>query len=212
VVGVADLDFDDELGELKSINNLIYTEHSDLIADVFNCSESTNRVLHAHCDPARLTQHLNMLKMSAHEVILQIAFPVSALRFVSRRDELRLAMRDFPVQEVVDRTTGRTDLQKLVKVASAKSGLSLDEDEVVARLQLALRAYQDDLGRRCCGHDIISVFALLLRKQWSRTNVGKDGLRRAFASAFSCQDFRATRLYARIRAWCLANGTIVWAC
>jgi hypothetical protein len=214
VLALVDKDFDFEIGMEISSPNLIYVDYADLDTTVFLADGVACRVLHPFSDRRTREAHLTSCGASDEvSVIVRAALPVSMLRFISIREDLQLRLRGFPIHEVVDLETGTTDIERLLSLAAARSGLTLN-DLLYWREEIMGLSEAVSINRwKASGHDLHATAAYLVRAAWGGpAGIGADVLSRAFRVGFGCEELSRTDFFQLVDAWAARRRFRAWNC
>jgi hypothetical protein len=214
VVGVLDQDYDHMIGPLPYAN-IVYVDAHDMDALVLYSPSVLSRVCAELADQESISIHLSRVRASTvRELAERLSWPVSLLRSISIREDLRLNMRDFPIGEVVDVQAGLVDFEKLVRIAVGRSS----GHRVADVLELTAKLRRESNGRmrgryEINGHDAHAVLALVAKRAWSSpARPGADLVARLCRAAFSCAQLMVTRLYEALASWGDQRGIAVWSC
>lgn len=211
VLGVVDGDLDAQLGLASGNPNVVTTDLYDLEATIFFAPGLAERISAAHFDREAVRAHATATGSSLPDIVTGLAFPLGLLRLISRRDDLNLSLREFPVGEVLSADCKAMDLPALVNLAIRRSkAATVSEGELLGRLQTELTTMPAST-ELCCGHDIVSVFSTLGRRLFA-SNSGVVQMHKSLRAAFDCASLGATRLYSDVQRWAASNSTKIWAC
>lgn len=97
-------------------------------------------------------------------ILLEAGTPIGLLRLISMRGDIGLKFEDLTYIDFLDRDKLTIDVRKLIQTTKNKSGKhSLSETDLlddIKRLEMA----GHDPWHMCCGHDLLNVLAVGLRK------------------------------------------------
>ena len=125
------------------------------------------------------------------------------------RGDIGLKFEDLTYIDFLDRDKLTIDVRKLIQTTKNKSGKhSLSETDLlddIKRLEMA----GHDPWHMCCGHDLLNVLAVGLRKALGSHNpseVTPAILERSLRLAFDPLWFRQAKLYRNITLWEAAHN------
>jgi hypothetical protein len=181
----------------------VKTDDYDMDATVFFAGSVCNRVVHAHCSRDQVRNFLSIHNMrSPVDAVTRMALPLGMLRKLSHDNGWGLRVADLPVDEIVAPDTITIDLDRMARksfeMSKAPRISQSDLGVVVAQVRAKIEACRD-VRSFCCGHDLNSCLAYLMRTQWSG-NVGRRALERAMRAAYSCGEFSRASFFGGISA------------
>lgn len=203
VLAILDADFMILEGAVPVDPAVLLTDLHDLEA-MLVASPALERVLqeYGHAEEGAQTTHAVRLRL------IDLGRPLGYLRWLSHRERLGLLFDGMSFDRFVNVKTlelRRDSLLAELQTRSRKG--ALDGDDIWTRVE-ALARDEHDPWHVCCGHDLVALLALGLRRVWG-TNldaaVPADGLERSLRLAYQATDFGGTQLYARLRAWEATN-------
>lgn len=209
IVGICDRDWDGIVADEVGSDNIVYTDLYDLDSTIIVGTEITAKVAYVYGDHERVIEHCNDLGVDGPvDVAVRLASMVGYLRLASHKAGLGLALRGFPMHEVIhhDGSLSREKLLTLVILRSPECDVSQ------VRLEQLLAA-EEATGvppeRVCNGHDLGAVLASLCRSRWGGSTVGASQLLTTMRVAVNCASLRTLSLYDDIIRWELENGVVV---
>ncbi|MFE7941360.1 hypothetical protein ACFU46_28905 [Streptomyces griseoincarnatus] len=211
VYSILDRDWLDLIpGDLED-ERIVHTDHYDLDMCVFFLPGVYISVASSFCIKGGYrVGGVGCSEVDIREACLKLAFPVGMLRFISERDKLKLRMRDFPLHEVVDRSSMSVNLDLLISTAIGRSKkASIDPQSVKASLVTEM-ARISDTARYCSGHDVARAFTILAKERWS-TTVSADSVERTARAAVSWERFRELSVYKDSSQWFAGRAEMIWA-
>jgi hypothetical protein len=199
VIAIVDKDFDELNGTLPTLPNLFFTDTHDLETLLLQ-SPAFEKLLNALVSEDKLAR----FGQDPREVLLISGSVIGYLRWVSLQDTIHLKFEGINFSKFVDEVTLKINEAKLieeVKNKSQKPGIN------TAELQDRLEKQKNDshdLWQICCGHDLISILAIGLRKaigskRSNETTV--DSLELNLLLAYEQVYFQKTQLYGTIALW-----------
>lgn len=224
VVGIVDRDFWSlDEGRPPALAGLMLTDGRDLESMVLR-SPALARLLDGYGSEEKL-QALRRRGQSAEQLLVAAGVQIGLLRWLNERERrasaddaddeqaltrdgtrLRLDFNRLDFAKWTDKSTLVVDEQRLIRAIASHSRQALHEDRVTHALA-ALRArasveeYDDwDL---CCGHDLIELLKLGLRKLFGTCSTSRvDGLERVLLqSVYHEAEFMQSSLWATLKQW-----------
>ncbi|WP_330330402.1 hypothetical protein OHS33_12135 [Streptomyces sp. NBC_00536] len=197
----------------EALDRISYTDDYDLDACVFYSESVCEGVASAFADLSVYEVGKNGCReVDIHDRCQSLAFPIGLLRFISARDSLALALRDFPISAAIDRATLKIDVSKIIKIALSKSDGScpLTEDEIL-QIYFAEVEKVRHPRRYCSGHDLAKAFAYLLKSHWgASSNVGADIVERSSRAAMSLELLKRLDTHSNVERAAASLGVRVW--
>jgi Protein of unknown function (DUF4435) len=199
VIAIVDRDFDELNGTLPTLPNLFFTDTHDLETLLLQ-SPALEKLLNEFASEDKLARFGQNLR----EVLLISGSAIGYLLWVSLQDAMHLKFEGIDFPKFVDEVTLKINEAKLieeVKNKSQKPGIN------TADLQERLEQQKNsshDLWQICCGHDLISILAVGLRKAIGSKKpqeVTADILERSLRLAYEQVYFQKTQLYGAIALW-----------
>lgn len=212
VVGLVDADLGAVDGCDDEYDDLFFSELYDLDADVFAMPMVARRFAAAQFDRAELAASLPHVQPDGLGVFfLRLAAPLGVLRYISCRDHLGLALRDFPIEAVFDVSGIQLDLNRLISLAAAKSaGVSIDQAEIARALTELLQSAESGLERYASGHDACAIAAVLGRRRLGGSKLTREAAERALRSSMGCAEFALLKVVRDLDAWARREGRSLW--
>ncbi|MGC8541538.1 MAG: hypothetical protein ACP5QA_13045 [Phycisphaerae bacterium] len=203
VFGIMDADFCRLDGSCPSVDNLFFTDYHDLeVGLVF--SNAFSKVVRELGSEEKLKRAMGDGGVDAlREALLKAAAPLGALRWVSLLSSYALNFEKIEFSKFVDDallTGDTTRMCNLVCQRSGKHGLLQDTLSGVA----AVFEGNPDQKQLCCGHDMVEVMGLALRKCWGtrdKSDVSEEVLSRSLRLAYGKPEFTGTLLYKALKNW-----------
>ncbi|MEW2475514.1 MULTISPECIES: DUF4435 domain-containing protein [Micromonospora] len=212
VLGIADRDWEGVRAAAVRIPNIIYTDFYDIDATALFSGNVCQRVVSSHCDGRTAESQLAAAgQTDPLAVVVAIASEVGLLRLLNMENQWGIKIRDFPTHDVIDTASLQVSRTRLAIIAAGRSRGAVRADKVAAELSAwTWGAY----NRRdfCSGHDLISALSFIMKNLWGGKHVGSETAGRAIRAAFSCTEFKATKLYAEVKNWGATRGVSIWCC
>lgn len=199
VLAIVDADFDRLATPSYRSSNLLYTDAHDLETMLIN-SPAFDKVLSEFGSKEKILQFNRDIRLA----LLESSISVGYLLWISQDDELNLTFEGISFSKFVDEQNLQVDELKLIREVKNKSQAFTLKDE---DLQLRLKNQKNDSHdpwQVCCGHDLVEVLSLSLRKTIGSnkaSDVDPDRLERYLRLAYEEVYFRNTQLYSSIRNW-----------
>jgi Protein of unknown function (DUF4435) len=136
--------------------------------------------------------------------LLESGISVGYLRWISIQNGLNLTFEGITFSKFMDEQTLQTNEPQMIQEVKNKSqAFSLDSEKVQQQLT-TLKVNRHDPWQVCCGHDLVEILSLGLRKAIGSaraTDVEPSSLERNLRLAYEEAYFDKTQLYSDIRAW-----------
>ena len=146
------------------------------------------------------------------DILLASCLPLGYLRWISLREKLSLKFEDLDFTQFIQKETLSIDQPRFVQTVKNKSqGCHVTQTQLAASLT-AIRNIDHDPWHVCCGHDLVSILSIGLRKAigtLSSSDSNPDILARSLRLAIESSHFYKTNLYVSIQAWEKANTPFV---
>lgn len=201
-LALVDADYDLLEGKAPPSANCIFTDFRDLVVVLF-CSRALERLLIERGSPAKITAFETHVGKPVRDAILERATPIGYLRWLNRRDGLNLVFEDLKVAKALDRETLNLDFDRITQVVAQRSPGSQDPIWLIEQVNV-LTDPAHDPRHVCCGHDVVSILGVGLRKvigSQRAIHTEIDVLERDLRLAFDRDCFEKTTIHAHIRAW-----------
>lgn len=195
VLAIVDADFD-RLETLSYNPNLLRTDSHDLETMLLN-SFALDKVI------AEFGSEEKIIKFGrdVRTVLLEACMSLGYLRWISQRDELNLTFNGITFSKFIDEQTLQINEFKLIQEVKNKSqAFSLQNEELQQRLTNE-KSGNYDPWQVCCGHDLVEILSLGLRKAIGSFKVDRDSLERNLRLAYKEAYFYKTQIYLDIRIW-----------
>jgi hypothetical protein len=132
------------------------------------------------------------------------AAPLGCLRLISLQRRLDLKFEGLRFLRFVDSKDLTIDVEKMIReVVNNSQKHSLDQAELAAGVGREEK-HGHDCWQISCGHDIVEILSLALRKSLSGKNTGDvapDVLERCLRLAYDAADLTNTHLYREVVDW-----------
>lgn len=200
---VIDADFWRLQGISLNNDNLLVTDSHDLETMIL-ASPALEKLLREHGSKQKLD---NLQKQSGKDVrtnLLEWGREIGGLRFISIRESLRLSFEEMNFGRFITLETllvNRSDLVKYILQRSRRYDLS--EQEIIEKIDQVVNE-NHNLWDLCCGHDLVNVLSMGLRKLIGTNNahdVKPEILEKDLRLAYEFFHFIETELYQSIMDW-----------
>ncbi len=211
VLAIVDADFDVLENKFPSNQNLLFTDTHDLETMILTTS-ALEKVLGEFGSEEKIGQVTQSTGKDVRALLLASGMLIGYLRWISLREGLSLTFEGLNFADFINQETLRISEQSFIKAVKDKSGRHNIPD---ARLKVSIQSVKEDTHdpwHVCCGHDLMCILSLGLRKAigtWNTNDVKLDTLERSLRLAFERSHFYKTQLYASIQQWEKANTPFV---
>jgi hypothetical protein len=203
VLGIVDADADRLAAEIPLQENVFWTDLHDLECMILN-SRAFDRVLDEFGTEERIAKFTEKRSPLVARELAVSAVPVGCLRLLSIRDGLALKFEGITFSRFVKTPEIQIDVSKLVReVTNNSQKHHLNQQEIAGAVVHAMQQNHDP-WQISCGHDIVELLSLALRKTFcaeSSGEVAPERLERSLRLAYSAADLRNTRLFRAVRQW-----------
>ncbi len=217
VVAILDADF--WIVENRQIpsENILLTDTHDLEIMILK-SPAFDKLLDELASVDKLAR-FSKERSSVRDALLEMGQFLGFLRWVSQKDAYSLNFNDLDFTKIVTiKTFALVSDEEIVRVVKnntiAKSPPEQRGEKYALDEQTILRGVRDlqtgcyDLWHICCGHDLICILSIALRRVLASHNtkeVAPGILERELRLAYESSYFAQTHLYQAIRAWEVSN-------
>ena len=168
---IVDADFSNITGEDIPEENILRTDLHDLECMILN-SPAFDRVLEELGSDKRVASFATTTPLIARQLATN-AIPLGCLRLHSLQQEMGLKFEGLTFGKFVEPSDLRIDLAKMVRnVVDNSQKHRLDQTDLVKQI-----ADEEQKGHDCwqisCGHDIVGILSVALRKKFSGKNSGE---------------------------------------
>ncbi|NNM85336.1 MAG: DUF4435 domain-containing protein [Phycisphaerales bacterium] len=203
VFGIMDADFCRLDGNCSSTDNLFLTDYHDLEVELL-FSGAFSKALDELGSEEKLKQATGDKGVDAlREVLLGAAAPLGALRWLNKLNSYRLDFEKIDFSKFIDATSLVGDTTRMCNLVCQRSEQYNLIQSTPTEVAIVLDGNPDQ-KQLCCGHDMVEVMGLTLRKCWGSKNasdVSEERLSQSLRLAYSKEDFTATLLYQALRNW-----------
>ena len=203
ILVIVDADFWVLEGKQPARSNLLLTDTHDLETMIL-ASPALDKFLAEYGSPTKIEALTSQRGQAVREMLIESGTPIGYLRWVSLQDNLALKFEDLSFSKFVDDRTLAVDEAKMIKTVKDHSQTPrLDERELQNRMT-KLKNNTHDLWHVCCGHDLICILSIGLRKvlgSHSSYSIQPQVIETMLRLAYEWVYFQVTRLYQSIKAW-----------
>jgi Protein of unknown function (DUF4435) len=199
VYGFIDRDYIPELYPQINIENIVQTDYRDLEISMFE-SEALHKILVELGSELKMpykedkTIHLDHVKQRVYEVA---AF-IGRIRFFCLKNALQISLTGLDYSKFIDSNNLSIDCNKFIAQLNSKSNVKISLEQVKYAQNIVLPNTLTDFKFLCCGHDVIEIFGISLRRLWGTNNSGdvdKMKLESHFRIGYSNAEFENTNMY-----------------
>jgi hypothetical protein len=199
ILGIVDADFDRLEKSASNSPNLLRTDTHDLETMLIN-SPALDKVIAEFGSEDKIAKFGKDVRTTLVEAGISIGY----LRWISQCDGLNLTFNGIKFGNFIDEKSLSINELALIKEVKNKSqALSLNDRDIQQRMTKQ-KNDSHDRWQVCCGHDLVDILSLGLRKAigtMKPTDVGSDSLERSLRLAYEEAYFQQTQLYSDIQKW-----------
>lgn len=199
VLAIVDADFDRLEASLDRSPNLLRTDTHDLETMLINSPALEKTIAEFGSE-----EKIKKLDRDIRTILLEVGVSIGYLRWISLTEELNLTFEGIKFIKFLDeKTLVFNELELIQEVKKKSQNFSLSDEAL--QQQLTLQKDNDrDPWQVCCGHDLVEILSLCLRKAIGSNNlteVKPDCLERSVRLAYEESYFSQTQLYLEICIW-----------
>jgi Protein of unknown function (DUF4435) len=196
VLAIVDADFDRLENSVYEGVNLLYTDTQDLETMLID-SPALDKVIAEFGSEEKIAK----LQLDVRISLVEAGRSIGYLRWISQCDRLNLTFSDLKFSKFIDdKTLQMNELDLIQEVKNKSQAFSVKTEYLQQRI-----ADEKNKGfnpwQVCCGHDLVEILALGLRKAIGTMSVDVDSLERNLRLAYEEVYFRKTQLWVNIRQW-----------
>ncbi len=209
ILAIVDADFWRVEGLPDLPDNILVSDTHDVEGMLFN-SNAFSRVVSEYCSPRKIIGYDNL-----KDFFYSKSSMIGIFRLISQRNNFHFVFHELNYQKFTNKSTLEIDIDKMVRYVqditqqnAAKHNYELDlpQDAEIITLINQVMENEEDLDKLelSCGHDLLGLFALSLRKLFAtlQASIAENGnIHRLFRLAYSINDFVLTNLYQEIEQW-----------
>jgi hypothetical protein len=159
VLAIVDADFDRLQNTPHKSPNLLLTDTHDLETMLIQ-SPALQKVVREFGSEEKITQ----LNRDIREVLISVGITIGYLRYISQSDELNLTFEGITFSKFIDEKNWQFNQLKLIQEIKNKSQAFYLKDEDLEKRLITEKSNNHDPWQVCCGHDLVEVLSLGLRK------------------------------------------------
>jgi hypothetical protein len=199
VLAIVDADFDHLEVSLHSTSNLLRTDTHDLETMLLQ-SSALDKVIAEFGSEEKVAR----FGRDVRAALLEAGMPIGYLLWISQLDKLSLTFDGIIFSRFIDEQTLQIDEAKFIQEVKNKSqAFALKSEDLQKRL-MNQRKDNHDPWQVCCGHDLVEILSLGLRKAIGSARASdvepsslERNLRLAYEEAYFCK----TQIYLSVRLW-----------
>jgi Protein of unknown function (DUF4435) len=196
VLAIVDADFDRLEALVSESVNLLRTDTHDLETMLID-SFALDKVVAEYGSEEKIAK----LQLDVRTSLVEAGISIGYLRWISQCGGLNLTFSDLKFSKFIDdKTLQMNELDLIQEVKNKSQAFSFKTEDLQQRI-----ATEKNKGfnpwQVCCGHDLVEMLALGLRKTIGTMSVDSDSLERSLRLAYEAVYFRKTQLWANIRQW-----------
>jgi Protein of unknown function (DUF4435) len=199
VLGLVDSDFDVLDGTTAPSPNIVSGDTHDLETTLIR-SPALETVLEEFASPEKLRAFEGRYGGTLRDWLIASARPLGYLRWHSLKNGLGFRFEGLHFSRFVNIHNLNLNPSALCSQIKNQSQLhALSNEDLLAAGWPSER--KDDPWQICCGHDLVELLALSLRRCVGSKTLTTDEVSRSLRLAFSAQHFALTALYTAIKQW-----------
>ena len=198
VLAIVDADFERLENLLYSSPNLLRTDTHDLETMLIN-SPALDKVVAEFGSEEKIAQFNRDLRA----VLIETGISVGYLLWISQSDKLNLTFDGIVFSKFVNEQMQIDEIKLIQEVKKKSQAFSLKDEDLQQRL-ISLKNNSYDPWQVCCGHDLVEILSVGLRKAIGSHNaadIEPNSLERCLRLAYEEVYFSQTHLYVEIRIW-----------
>lgn len=205
VIAIVDTDFWALDGVESPSQNIVLTDSHDIETMMIN-SPALDRVLDEFGSASKVSAFVSLTGQSIREALLERGAPVGYLRWISFREGYNLVFDGLVFKNFINRKSEvlLVDENMLIRILVSRSQVPGVNDNLIQQHLTKMRNDVHDLWHVCCGHDLVHILSLLLRKAIgtrSTREVEPESLERNLRIAYESSFFPSTKLFGLIQRW-----------
>lgn len=211
VAGIVDRDLEALFTGTSTAANIFHTDLYDMEAVAVLKADVLTRLMSAYCDRDQVNAFAVTTGRTVRQAMVEVAFVISFVRYVSVRDGLGLNLRGFPISSCLTEDS-RVDVDRFAHICCARSKYSSAvEDDVLSILASARVPEGAQLESLCCGHDLLAALCAIGQRHLGLTG-SADQLHRGLRAALDCVNFLSTQIAEDLTNWGRARSLDIWNC
>ena len=202
VLAIVDADFDRVENRLPASPNCVVTDYRDLEVVLFE-SRALNKLLAERASSPKVTTFETTAGKNLREALLERANVVGCIRWANDRQGWSFDFDKLELPRYIDQSSLQLDFERVVVTLFANSARDVPVDALRDEAQRLL-GHSHDLRHICCGHDLIELLGVGLRRTLGSSTAYETKrafLERELRLSFDRECFENTMLYTSIRSW-----------
>ena len=222
VIAIVDSDFRHLENITPHHDNLFFTDTHDMETMILKSPAFEKLLTHFISEDKVLENNAEKIR----NALIENCLPIGCLLWISIREDLNLRFEELAYKDFINEDSMRIDVREFIrKIKNHSQKLHLDENEYLNKVnEIKNKKHDHNPWFICCGHDMIKVLSLGLKKCWgtkpstskkSKKEKEKKGRRPeatpeilaiVLSASYDYDFFKVTDLYCSIRQWENRNG------
>ncbi|MGN1044670.1 MAG: DUF4435 domain-containing protein [Candidatus Methanomethylophilaceae archaeon] len=210
IIGIIDSDLD-RLKHKRPKGPVFMTDRRDA-ESMMIASDALDDVLAEYADPEALAQFESKFG-SVRDRVMDGAYPVGLLMYVSDRYGLGLSFKDLDFKTFISKRDLSCDIQSMIRESIANTNSDRTSQKYTQKLLREELENEYPMSEVCRGHDLVKVLLLGLREVFGGSNAKflREGeLGGALRLAYDDDVFSRTDLYRDTKEWCDSRSMTLW--
>lgn len=205
VLGIIDRDYRDIVGAIPESINIIMTDSHSIETMMF-ASSAFHKVLKEKASDDKVKNYADGID-GIRKKVLELGKPIGILRFYSYKEECCYSFENIEMEKFIDK---KVLLFSLEKFLAHLRGIHTNNKTINEQLfneaiqEVMTIKVLDDVYRLCCGHDLMEILAVGLKKLWGSYDskeISGETIESLFRLAYSKEEFCQSELYSAIKNW-----------
>jgi len=210
LLGIVDADFWHILPPDNLSENICVTDFHDIEVMILE-TKALDSFLGEYGSPNKI-KHFLSASEHAHlrEALYNIVQPIGILRLLSMKRDYNLKFEGLRYDRIIDKDTLKIDVCRLitaiVQMSDSNTQFALIHEEFNEGLNNEAKA---DFRHVCCGHDIIAVMSVGLRKSIGSLDsktAHPTNIASALRLSYDSSDLKSSALYSCVKQWETTNS------
>ncbi len=203
VLGIVDADYWPITGERPALGNLFVTDTTDVESLIIK-SDAFRKTLNNYCDAETLEKFVESCGLSdsvaIRDLLVEGAAKIGFLRLSNEREKKSMDFKALCFEQFVKEDTFKLDEAALCEEFAAQNA---DFPQLVRKWILEADKEIDDPWRFACGHDIVAMLVVGLRRSplGYKTHYSEAEIEAGLRQAFERAHFEKTDLCQSIESW-----------
>jgi hypothetical protein len=203
VLFIVDADFDRLEGKYLDKSNIFLTDTHDLETMILK-SPALETLLAEYGSKQKIENITKSRNKGIRQMLLEAGIQIGYLRWVNEKDNLSLKFEGISFNEFIDENLLTLNLVKMIITVQNKSQRRDIKTELLQERLSQLSNPDHDPWDVCCGHDLVCILSLGLRKALGSNNanaVSPERIELDLRLSFELAYFLVTQLYKSLKAW-----------